>query len=214
MNCQTLVFHKDESENVKCIELNGVKYTVQKDETFYDMLKLTYHYKSDDFEQFLKNGTSPNITDNEGNTLLMRCCSMQYMHKFIELLLKYNANVNQSSADGWTALHVTSESDGAYAKLLISHGANVLAKTNDGKTPLDIAISWNYNNIELANYLKSLYNPPNLTEIIKSGDLQAVNNYFQNNVEEIKREHLNEAYHTNKDIFNFLIEKVGEMKLE
>lgn len=73
-----------------------------------------------------------------------------------ELLLN---NFNPNAVDDWmnvTPLHyaVLKEAPEFILKLLVTAGANVLAETGDGYTPLDLAIIYNRQNI--IKFLKHL----------------------------------------------------------
>ncbi|KAJ3295537.1 Peroxisomal NADH pyrophosphatase nudt12 [Blyttiomyces sp. JEL0837] len=64
----------------------------------------------------------------------------------LDLLLSQNPKlINQTNDHSWTPLHMASRygfEDGI--KILIKKGANVKLLTNDGKSPVDLALSWNY----------------------------------------------------------------------
>lgn len=69
-------------------------------------------------------------------------------------LLKRGANVNPSQAEnGITPLHEAAANGSIeFAKLLLEHKANLSAKTRDGKTPLDFAVSRSQK--EMATFLR------------------------------------------------------------
>jgi ankyrin repeat protein len=69
-------------------------------------------------------------------------------------LIKRGANVNPSQAEnGITPLHEAAANGSIeFAKLLLEHKANLRAKTRDGKTPLDFAISRSQK--EMATFLR------------------------------------------------------------
>ncbi len=58
----------------------------------------------------------------------------------VNLLLKYNANINQPNQDEWIPLHISAyEGQFEVAKLLIYSGARINSSTKEGKAALDIA---------------------------------------------------------------------------
>lgn len=57
----------------------------------------------------------------------------------VEKLLGLGANVSQANYKGMTALHLTSDLE--VARALITAGADVNAKNNQGETPLDYQYS-------------------------------------------------------------------------
>jgi ankyrin repeat protein len=65
----------------------------------------------------------------------------------VDLLISKNANVNEKEKEtGFTPLHLAAkEGHLKIAEVLIAKGAEVIAKSNDDKTPLDLA---NQNNHE------------------------------------------------------------------
>lgn len=79
--------------------------------------------------------------------------------RHIRQLVSYGANINHKDPDGWTVLHhvargLQCDDPLPVARLLVSLGADVLAQTNDGKTPLEIALS--EDNSETAEYLRTI----------------------------------------------------------
>lgn len=77
--------------------------------------------------------------------------------KFAEFILSKGGDVNEAASsgdvEGWAAIHyAASNENGELIKFLIKNGADVNAKTADGKTPLSLAGSSN----------------PGITEILKA----------------------------------------------
>ena len=83
------------------------------------------------------NKSNTNITDKEGDNLLMNA-ALYGSAEMMELLLKKGANPNLQNADGETAL-MWSLHDIEKVKLLIDKGANVNLKTKHGNTAFLIA---------------------------------------------------------------------------
>ena len=111
------------------------------------MLALHHH---DLMRALLELGADPNVQDDDGDTALtlatripkvvrasaedMRTINEiepgidpEMRRRSVELLLKYGANVNATSANGRTALDHTGSKDAATVKLLIANGAKVSA---------------------------------------------------------------------------------------
>jgi len=87
----------------------------------------------------IERGANVNFADNDGETPLLRCQSVE----IAELLIKKGANVNASNKSGLTPLHLAAfeEARIEIARLLISHGADVNARNNEGYTPLDFLVA-------------------------------------------------------------------------
>jgi uncharacterized protein len=59
----------------------------------------------------------------------------------VDLLLEHDADVNSTTAEGWTQLHLAAH--GGYlelVELLLARGASIGSRTAEGKTPLDLAM--------------------------------------------------------------------------
>ncbi|MCH2601119.1 MAG: ankyrin repeat domain-containing protein, partial [Pirellulales bacterium] len=58
----------------------------------------------------------------------------------VELLINLGANINEKDGEGWTALHLSSNSGKIeLVKLLIDKGADINAQEVDGENPLNRA---------------------------------------------------------------------------
>jgi len=88
-------------------------------------------------EVLLAAGADVHAKDKMGETPLQLAAEYGYT-EIAELLLTYDANVNETDDEGKTALHKAHNRD--TAELLIARGANVNAKAKDGSTPLHRAV--------------------------------------------------------------------------
>ena len=145
--------HKNKEGNTRLCEVAKIKYT-----------KMT--------EALLKNGADPNIFCMKNSTALQLATDPYpdlpesahllffVMQKrvidrteIMELLLKNGARVDVTDQQMQTPLHyVACKGNPSEAKILINYGADVHAKSTDGKTPLDVAID--KKNEDVINFLK------------------------------------------------------------
>ena len=139
-----------------------------------DNTRLCVAARSEDIEMtkvLLNYGANPNITCHWNRTALQMATFapahydwmkevelrnkkiVENRTELIELLLKHGAKVDVTDWKMKTPLHyVAYEGNPSEAKLLIDYGANVHAKSTDGKTPLDVA--FDKKNEDLINFLK------------------------------------------------------------
>lgn len=88
--------------------------------------------------QFLQNGVSPNLYNEDGLTALHQCCIDDF-EDIVKLLLEAGANVNACDSELWTPLHAAATCGHLHlVELLIKHGANLLAVNTDGNMPYDL----------------------------------------------------------------------------
>ncbi len=86
-----------------------------------------------------RNKNIANVSDNTGTTPLM-WAAMNNQISVMNLLLKFDADINAQDDDGWTALHFAAASESyKAAELLINYKANADIKNLDDKKPIDIA---------------------------------------------------------------------------
>lgn len=86
-----------------------------------------------------RNKNIANVSDNTGTTPLM-WAAMNNQISVMNLLLKFDADIDAQDDDGWTALHFAAASESyKAAELLINNKANVDIKNLDDKKPIDIA---------------------------------------------------------------------------
>ncbi|XP_028918376.1 protein phosphatase 1 regulatory subunit 16A isoform X1 [Ornithorhynchus anatinus] len=88
--------------------------------------------------QFLRNGVSPNLYNEDGLTALHQCCIDDY-GEMVKRLLEAGADVNACDSELWTPLHAAATCGHRHlVELLITHGANLLAVNTDGNMPYDL----------------------------------------------------------------------------
>ncbi|KAK9883422.1 hypothetical protein WA026_001596 [Henosepilachna vigintioctopunctata] len=110
----------------------------------------------------LEVGGDPNRTDTKGNTmfhLLALHTGLRIMdyRRFIEILLKFDANVNIPNLDGDTALHLAVRSENLnFIKPLLENEAYLFTKNKENFSPMDIA------------YIKINSHPEIFSELAKS----------------------------------------------
>ena len=105
----------------------------------------------DVFEELLKNKADPNITIRD-TPIIFFPTNFKNGEKYVELLIKYGANINLVNCDKDTPLHIAiSFNKLNIIKLLLVNKADLTIKNNKGETPLDIAFIYNQidNMIEL-----------------------------------------------------------------
>ena len=96
-------------------------------------------------EVVLENGADPNIQDDNGDTIIF-INSKYNMIEMVELILKYNIDLNIKNKKGRTALlEALDFSDGldmenvpGIVKLLLEHGADPTIKDENGKSVLEL----------------------------------------------------------------------------
>ena len=103
----------------------------------------------------LEKGADPKLATKEGNTALMFAAGIGYRDKNtrgteaealegVKVALGTGLDLNQTNARGETALHgAASRGADSIVQFLVDHGAKLDAKTKQGFTPLDFAMSKN-----------------------------------------------------------------------
>ena len=103
----------------------------------------------------LEKGADPKLATKEGNTALMFAAGIGYRDKNtrgteaealegVKVALGTGLDLNQTNARGETALHgAASRGADSIVQYLVDHGAKLDAKTKQGFTPLDFAMSKN-----------------------------------------------------------------------
>ncbi|AQN68793.1 ankyrin repeat protein [Saudi moumouvirus] len=101
-----------------------------------------YNHDVEIFECLLSNGADPNMCFGKFSPLYL-CIVNKYnenKYQFLELLLKYGANINHGCIN--PVLHqIIYQNDYQFAELFIKYGADINAKDNNGKTPLMILLN-------------------------------------------------------------------------
>ena len=89
----------------------------------------------------LDRGVGVNIKTNDGLTALHCACDPECSFELALVLLQAGALCNEPSNDGWTPLHTACQYGMEHLAMTLLHwGADPFARTNDGKTPADVAI--------------------------------------------------------------------------
>ncbi|NXE58165.1 PP16A phosphatase, partial [Casuarius casuarius] len=102
------------------------------------LLEAAARNDAEEVRQFLQNGVSPNLYNEDGLTALHQCCIDDY-GDIVKLLLEAGANVNACDSELWTPLHAAATCGHLHlVELLIQHGANLLAVNSDGNMPYDL----------------------------------------------------------------------------
>lgn len=76
----------------------------------------------------------------------------------VRVLLDAGADPRDTDSDGWTALHHAADSEDSkvdIVKLLVERGAPVEAKTDDGRTAVEIALRLNLYNAGVVDFLRA-----------------------------------------------------------
>ncbi|MBN3274518.1 PP16A phosphatase, partial [Polyodon spathula] len=88
--------------------------------------------------EFLKNGVSPDLYNEDGLTALHQCCIDDF-EEVVRALVDAGANVNACDSELWTPLHAAATCGHmGLVEMLIKHGANMLAVNADGNMPYDL----------------------------------------------------------------------------
>ncbi len=119
---------------------------------FYGGTAIDFVMKSNDFDalkMLLDNISSRNLISSDlGETMLSIAIQESSRSELIELLLDGGADVNDSDADGNTALILASDRDKkSVCGILIDHGANPFLTNNNGDTAISLAKKNNHNEV-------------------------------------------------------------------
>ncbi|XP_076869833.1 protein phosphatase 1 regulatory inhibitor subunit 16B [Brachyhypopomus gauderio] len=86
----------------------------------------------------LKNNINPDLCNEDGLTAMHQCCIDNY-EEMVQLLLVRGASVNAQDNELWTPLHAAATcGHTGLVKILIQHGADLLAVNSDGNMPYDL----------------------------------------------------------------------------
>ncbi|XP_067146187.1 protein phosphatase 1 regulatory subunit 16A [Apteryx mantelli] len=106
--------------------------------TSVQLLEAAARNDIEEVRQFLQNGISPNLYNEDGLTALHQCCIDDY-GDVVKLLLEAGADVNACDSELWTPLHAAATCGHLHlVELLVKHGANLLAVNSDGNMPYDL----------------------------------------------------------------------------
>ncbi|KAG5605382.1 hypothetical protein H5410_026874 [Solanum commersonii] len=93
------------------------------------------------------------VGDFDGCSLLHLACETADLG-MLELLMQYGANVNASDSSGQRPLHwCIIRGKAAFAKLLLARGADPHALDGESKTPYDLALGSNFDDVDVLNLL-------------------------------------------------------------
>lgn len=105
----------------------------------------------------LESGADVNWRDSIGETAIFGAAGWGHA-EVVRYLIEKGAQLSfQENGTGYTALHWAARSNVETAKLLVEAGANVLAETESGQLPIDIAHE--YGKGAIVRYLKTV-GPP------------------------------------------------------
>ncbi|XP_072930830.1 protein phosphatase 1 regulatory subunit 12C isoform X9 [Epargyreus clarus] len=96
----------------------------------------------DEVQRLLKMGADINTANVDGLTALHQACIDDNLD-MVEFLVGHGADVNRGDNEGWTPLHATASCGFlSIARYLLENGADVAAVNYDGELPVDIAESY------------------------------------------------------------------------
>jgi len=132
-----IAFREGFTEIVQILILRGAKLNIKN---FVGKTLLFNACRMNNFEfmeYLLSMGLKPNEKDNEGQTPLFEGCKKECL----ELMLKYNANINIRDNEGHTPLlYITMFNDSDIIPHYVEHGADINAKDDDGYAPINYAL--------------------------------------------------------------------------
>ncbi|MBN2082525.1 ankyrin repeat domain-containing protein [bacterium] len=106
--------------------------------------------KADSVELLLAAGADPNKADELGATPLIYACTDGHL-KVAQVLLDANADIGKPGKNGmhgWTPLHIAaSNGHESIVTELLSRGADCTLITDDGNSPLELAIQNNHSEV-------------------------------------------------------------------
>lgn len=92
----------------------------------------------EEVRQFLANGVSPDLANEDGLTALHQSCIDDF-REMVQQLLEAGAKVNARDSECWTPLHAAATCGHLHlVELLIARGADLLAVNTDGNMPYDL----------------------------------------------------------------------------
>ncbi|XP_067679439.1 uncharacterized protein [Haliotis asinina] len=90
-------------------------------------------------KMLLDAGANPNVSDNEGKSILYVASTEQSAETSVKILLEAGGDISTTDPDGRSLLHFVAESGKPEAyRLLVDSGADEYARDHSGRTPLQI----------------------------------------------------------------------------
>ena len=110
--------------------------------------------------------------DADGWTPLMYACTYEHI-EVVDFLLKKGANPNTTLKNGWTALHSAAFSENEHlVRLLIVSKANIAAKDEFGKTPIQVVGTNPLSSSGSQNSIKAMLSNPSVAMLSQPSLLQ------------------------------------------
>ena len=130
----------------------NARNNISSNTPFYEAI---FHGRTEIAKFFASQGADVNVKNNWDGTPLYDAARLGQL-EITKLLISKGANVHAEDLHGWTALHVAArEKHLEVVKFLVSEaGADIHAKTKDGKIALDIAKERGWS--EIVHYLSNL----------------------------------------------------------
>ena len=130
--------------NVTLLVQAGIDLNAKNDKGETALVTAIHNSKQDLVSRLLQEGADPNVSDHKGWTALHVASHCGGRTHLMDPLFEAGINVNAASDNGMTALHVAVRNawldDGKAVRKLLEHRADANATTQNGSTPLGMAI--------------------------------------------------------------------------